>query len=87
MIPNQSSPQAKARSTQVARECERAASFDDLPDDAPVNVRVVGELIGISTAGVHWRVRAGHLPQPHRLGNRSFWLAGEIRAALRGAQQ
>lgn len=83
MIPNPS-PQSKARATQIANERERAASFDDLPDSAVVNVRVVADLVGISIQGIHWRIRAGLLPQPHRLGTRRlYWSAGEIRAALR----
>jgi len=60
------------------------AGFDDLPDDAQVDVKVLAALrsAGISTVWLH--VRKGLLPQPRRFGGSTRWRVGDIRAALAG---
>lgn len=59
------------------------ANFDHAPDDARVRLPVVAALFGYSPATVWRRVKAGSLPAPRKDGRITFWLAGELRAALR----
>ena len=61
------------------------ANFDALPDSAHVRLPIVAALNGIGPATV-WRwVKAGRLPQPHKLGpNTTAWKVGELRRANTG---
>lgn len=62
-------------------------NFDDFPDATRVRLPVVRLLFGTSAATVWRRVRDGKLPTPRKDGRITYWLAGELRAALReGAQ-
>lgn len=57
--------------------------FDQLPDSAHVRQPTVEALFGISAATVWRRVKSGHLPKPHRHGERTTtWAVGELRAVL-----
>lgn len=78
------SRQSRARATQSARDRQRAAEIDTLPDSAPVNTRTVCTLFGVTPEAIYQRVAAGTLPKPRKPGSRYFWTAGEIRRALRG---
>lgn len=81
------SRQSRARATQSARDRQRAAEFDTLPDSAPVNTRTIATLFGITVEAIYQRVAAGSLPKPRKPAGRYFWTAGEIRRALRGEVQ
>ncbi|MBB5458696.1 AlpA family transcriptional regulator [Paraburkholderia sp. Cpub6] len=63
-------------------QAETLASFNDLPDEAHVDVRVVGALYGIATPTVWRRVRDGSIAKPRKFGASSRWNVGELRAAL-----
>lgn len=62
-------------------------NFDSLPDDARVRVPVVKALFGYSAPTLYRRVQSGDLPKPRKDGSISYWLAGELRAALREGGQ
>jgi predicted DNA-binding transcriptional regulator AlpA len=55
--------------------------FDQLPDDARVDVKVVALLDGCSVATAWRRVRAGILPEPEHIGGTTRWRVGTLRAA------
>lgn len=76
--------QSRARATQSARERQRAAEFDALPDAAPVNTAVLCALLGVTPQAIYQRMTAGTWPKSHKPGARHFWTAGEVRRALRG---
>ncbi len=78
------SRQSRARATQSARERQRAAEFDTLPDSAPINTSTLCALLGVTPEAIYQRVAAGTWPKPHKPGSRYFWSAGEVRRALRG---
>lgn len=73
-----------ARSTPGAT-AEILKNFDNLPDAARVRLPVVCLLWAASPATVWRRVKAGSLPAPRKDGRITYWLAGELRAALRKA--
>lgn len=60
------------------------ANFEHLPDDARVRLPVVRLLFGVSSVTVWRRVRDGKIPPARKDGGITYWLAGELRAALRG---
>lgn len=56
--------------------------FDQLPDSAQVRLPVVQGLYACSAATVWRGVKAGHIPKPHKLTQRtSSWNVGELRLA------
>lgn len=81
------SRQSRARATQSARDRQRAAEFDTLPDSAPINTRTLCTLFGITPEAISQRLAAGSLPKPRKPAGRYFWTVGEIRLALRGNVQ
>lgn len=58
-------------------------NFDDFPDATRIRLPVVRLLFGTSSATVWRRVKTGKIPAPRKDGRVTFWLAGELRAALR----
>jgi predicted DNA-binding transcriptional regulator AlpA len=58
--------------------------FDLLPADARVRLPVVKALFACSNATAWRMTKDGRLPAPRKSGNMTFWLAGELRAVLRG---
>lgn len=58
-------------------------NFDDFPDATRVRLPVVRLLYGASSATIWRRVRDGKIPAPRKDGSITYWLAGEVRAALR----
>jgi len=63
---------------------ESIRHFDSLPDNARVRLPSVTLLFSCSPATAWRRVRDGRLPAARKDGRMTYWLAGEIRAALRG---
>ena len=60
-------------------------NWQDLPDDASVDVKVVALMTGRSVPSVWRDVAQGRLPQPRRFTPRcSRWPVGVIRSHLRG---
>lgn len=62
-------------------------NFDDFPDATRIRLPVVRLLFGASPATVWRRVRDGKIPAPRKDGRITYWLAGELRAALREGWQ
>ncbi|TCK36676.1 hypothetical protein B0G84_5689 [Paraburkholderia sp. BL8N3] len=54
--------------------------FDQLPDDALVDVKVVALLEGCSVATAWRRLAAKMLPEPEHIGNMTRWRVGTLRA-------
>lgn len=82
----ESGPRLAKREPTAPERIKRAlALFQDLPDDALVEVRLVSALIGRSIASIWRDVGQGRLARPLRVGVRSTrWRAGDVRAAMRG---
>lgn len=59
------------------------ATWDDLPNDAQVNVKVVALVTGTSVPTVWRHARIGLLPAPRHFGGSTRWNVGELRAVLR----
>jgi predicted DNA-binding transcriptional regulator AlpA len=59
--------------------------FNDLPDDARVDVQAVAVLFGRSVNSIWRDVKSGRVPQPHKHGRSTRWRVGDIRAALAAA--
>ncbi|MFM0155641.1 hypothetical protein PQQ99_22435 [Paraburkholderia sediminicola] len=59
--------------------------FDQLPDEARVNIKIVALLDGCSIATAWRRVRAGILPQPEHVGGTTRWRVGTLRSARTGS--
>ncbi|TXI25335.1 MAG: transcriptional regulator [Nitrosomonas sp.] len=60
------------------------AIWDDLPNDAQVDVRVVAVMTGTSVPTVWRHARIGLLPAPRHFGGSTRWNVGELREMLRG---
>jgi predicted DNA-binding transcriptional regulator AlpA len=61
-------------------------NFDELPNSAHVRLPVVQALYACSGPTVWRRVKAGLIPQPRKLGERtSCWNVGELREVLNKA--
>lgn len=58
--------------------------FDLLPADARVRLPVVTALLSCSKPTVWRMAKDGRLPAPRKSGGMTYWLAGELRAVLRG---
>ena len=57
--------------------------FDELPNSAHVDAKVVNALMGWSNSTTWRRVKAGQLAQPVRLGARTTrWRVGDLRNFL-----
>lgn len=57
--------------------------FDELPDSAFVQIRVVAAVSGVSLATVYRMVERGTLPKPKKVSARaSRWNVGELRSSL-----
>ena len=57
-------------------------NFDQLPDSARVDVKVVATILGVSVATVWRMVERKELAEPKRLGKRcTRWTCGDIRKA------
>jgi predicted DNA-binding transcriptional regulator AlpA len=62
--------------------------FSLLPDDAMLDVRVVSIILNRSVASIWRDAKCGRLANPIRIGARSTrWRVGDVRNALRGADQ
>ncbi|MBV2264272.1 MAG: AlpA family phage regulatory protein [Thauera sp.] len=62
---------------------EALENFKAAPDEALVKIPVVQTLFACSAATVWRRVKAGQLPAPVKLSERSTcWRVGDLRAAL-----
>lgn len=58
-------------------------NFDDLPDAAYVNQRVVELVLDCSSSTIWRRVKSGDLPRPKKFGLKSTrWNVGELRRVL-----
>jgi predicted DNA-binding transcriptional regulator AlpA len=59
-------------------------NFDQLPDSAFVDIRVVRGLFGDPAASTIWRwVKRGTLARPDKVGpNKTCWNVGRLRRAL-----
>lgn len=76
-----------AASTTPGATAEILKNFDDFPDATRVRLPVIRLLFGVSSATAWRRVRDGKIPAPRKDGRITYWLAGEVRTALReGAQ-
>jgi predicted DNA-binding transcriptional regulator AlpA len=82
-------PESQSKSVDKSKSVDQALqNFDDLPDSASVDVKVVAALFGCSVNTVWRRVRNGQLVAPRRHGERTTrWLVGELREALRAGKQ
>lgn len=58
-------------------------NFDELPDAAHVDVRVVAALFGCKVPTVWARLRRCEVPNPRRFGSHTRWNVGELRVALK----
>ena len=64
---------------------ERVRNFDNLPDDALLDVRDVGILASRSRASIWRDVRDGRLPEPIAIGPQARrWRVADVRAYLKG---
>jgi len=63
---------------------ERVRNFDNLPDDALLDVRDVGILASRSRASLWRDVKSGRLPQPIAIGGAKRWRVEDVRAYLKG---
>lgn len=62
---------------------EALENFKAAPDEAFVKIALVQSLFACSSATVWRRVKAGQLPAPVKLSERSTaWRVGDLRAAL-----
>jgi len=62
--------------------------FAHLPDDALLDIHVVSIILNRSFASVWRDTKTGRLASPVRIGARSTrWRVGDVRNALRGADQ
>lgn len=59
-------------------------NFDQLPDEARVDVRVVAGLFGCSVATVWRRVAAGIFPEPERIVGTTRWPVATLRSVRAG---
>lgn len=50
-----------------------------LPAEGAVRIEQVLAHIGIKRTALYDRIAKGHFPRPRKIGNRSVWLADEIR--------
>lgn len=57
--------------------------FNDLPDDARIDVQAVAVLFGRSVNSIWRDVKFGRVPKPLKFGRSTRWIVGEVRAALR----
>ena len=57
-------------------------SFDDLPDAAHVDVKVVAALFGKSVSSVWRDSKNGLIPSPVKFGGATRWRVGKLRRAL-----
>lgn len=73
----------------IAHRIERGlATFEALPDDALVDVKIVSALLGRSIASIWRDVSQGRLARPLRVGVRSTrWRARDVRIAMRGSDR
>lgn len=60
-------------------------SFDGLPNDALVDVKIVAGLYDSGVSTVWARAKRGDIPAPIKIGGSARWRVGELRASLRGA--
>lgn len=60
--------------------------FDDLPDAAHVDVRVVATLYGCKVPTIWARLRRNAIPAPRRFGAHTRWNVGDLRKALKEQQ-
>ena len=66
---------------------ERVRNFDNLPDDALLDVRDVGILASRSRASLWRDVKAGRLPEPVAIGPKTRrWRVADIRDYLKGGE-
>ena len=64
---------------------ERVRNFDNLPDDALLDVRDVGILASRSRASIWRDTRDGRLPKPISIGAQAKrWRVADVRAYLKG---
>lgn len=56
--------------------------FDNLPNDAHVDVHVVALLFGCEPATVWARLRRNEMPEPRRFGAHTRWHVGTLRKIL-----
>lgn len=64
----------------------RPGNFDELPDSAYVDDKIVGVLFGVTPSTIWRRVRVGDLPAPIRFSSRcTRWNVGVVRKALAAA--
>lgn len=58
------------------------------PTTPRIRVKEVAELLNCSVSTVWAWVKNGHLPRPHRVGNRfTYWLRADIAAIANGPQE
>ena len=85
----ESASSSKRKAVRIGENAEQRlhlalTRFPSQPDDALIDVRVVGALLGRSTASVWRDVSHGRLAQPRRVGAGSTrWRVGDVRAALK----
>ncbi|MCR4143971.1 helix-turn-helix transcriptional regulator [Alcaligenes faecalis] len=53
-----------------------------LPAEGAVRIEQVLAHIGIKRTALYDRIAKGHFPRPRKIGNRSVWLANEVREWL-----
>lgn len=56
--------------------------FDNLPNSAHVDVRVVARLFDCEECTVWSRLRRGKVPAPRKFGAHTRWNVGQLRMAL-----
>ena len=65
---------------------EGLRQFDALPDSAHVRLPIVAALFRVHFNAVAKLVEVGSIPAPQSEGKSTFWIVGELRQALREAQ-
>lgn len=68
--------------TKAASILEVLKNFDNLPDLAHVDVKVVAVLYGKSVNSVWRDSKSGLIPLPDRFGGSTRWQVGRLRRAL-----
>jgi predicted DNA-binding transcriptional regulator AlpA len=76
----------RGRAAKLERAEQQIAGFDKLANARLVPVEVVAGLMGVHVATVWGHVKAGHLPQPVRIGRTTRWQVGALRAVLAGGK-
>jgi len=60
--------------------------FDDLPDDAVIDIRVVAAVLNRSPSSIWRDVANGRMPKPIKIGGSTRFAIGNVRAIARGVR-